>query len=90
MVASSDKDEKKWTKEEILNDIERIRTRLDNMEKKKEDLRTKRKSIVIFKNDYGKRCGDIPFPFMTFGNDDRYAAFMTSIMRNLEARFFVQ
>ena len=27
---------------------------------------------------------------MTFENDDRYAEFMTKIMRSLEARFFIE
>ena len=38
-MASGNKDERKWTKEEILDDIARIKVRLANIERKKEDVK---------------------------------------------------
>lgn len=83
----------KRNKKEVKRDVALIKLRLFQIEMKKKTLKIKRKTnstFNIFRADYGLREGPIPFPFMTFENDDRYLKFMTQIMRKLESRFFME
>lgn len=54
MMVTKDNNGSKWSKEQIWEDIEKIRKRLVNIDAQKNKDKFKRKNTVIFKNAYGK------------------------------------
>lgn len=73
-------------------EVARIKKRLATIEKRKrQELNQKNKHDSHNKDkSYGRWCKSkrIPYPFMTFHNDDLYATFMTIILTNLEVRHY--